>query len=141
MACEITLEQNVSAEDRAILGGGIEQHIESLFPGKNVTDVTLFLRDDAGSIVGGVAGNYGSFGWLYVDALWVSEEIRGQDHGTKLLEKIEAEAAKHGCTNVFLSTFSFQAPEFYKKLGYTVFAELDDFPPGHSRLFLRKVLD
>lgn len=105
-----------------------------------MADVTLFIRDEAGTIVGGVAGNYGSFGWLYVDALWVSEELRASGYGTKLMEMIEAEAARHGCTNVYLNTFSFEAPAFYEKLGYTVFAELKDFPPGHSRLFLRKAL-
>ena len=53
---------------------------------------------------------------------------------------IEGEGARHGSTNVYLNTFSFEAPEFYKKLGYTVFAELEDFPPGHKRMFLRKQL-
>ena len=57
------------------------------------------------------------------------------------MEMIEAEAARHGSINVYLNTFTFEAPEFYKKLGYTVFAELKDFPPGHSRLFLRKTLE
>jgi len=99
------------------------------------------MRDEDGTIVGGVHGNYGSFGWLYVDALWVSEELRGQGHGTRLIAMIEAEAARHGCTNVYLNTFTFEAPAFYEKLGYTIFAELEDFPPGHSRLFLRKTLE
>jgi hypothetical protein len=35
---------------------------------------------------------------------------------------------------------SFQAPDFYRKLGYEEFGRLDDFPPGHSRLFFRKNL-
>ena len=37
-------------------------------------------------------------------------------------------------------TFSFQAPDFYQKLGYTTFAQLENFPPGRSRLFMRKKL-
>ena len=140
MAYQITLEENPSAEDRAVIGNGLAQFGDALFAGTSVTDVAVFVRDDAGAIVGGVLGNYGSFGWLYVDALWVGEELRGQSYGTRLLKMIEAEAARHGCRNVYLNTFSFQAPAFYEKLGYTVFAELEDFPPGHSRLFLRKRL-
>ena len=138
MAFQITLEEKASDEDLRVLGDGIDLYVAGLFSGKQFNNIAFFLRDDAGKIVGGVSGNYGSFGWLYIDALWVSEHLRGQGYGTKLMEMIEAEAARHGSKNVYLNTFSFEAPEFYKKLGYRVFAELEDFPPGHSRLFLRK---
>jgi N-acetylglutamate synthase-like GNAT family acetyltransferase len=140
MTYQITLEEKPSAEDRAIIGNGIAGHDRGKFPDRKITDVTFFVRDEAGAIVGGVAGNYNSFGWLWVDALWVRDDLRGLGYGRRLMEMIEAEAAKHGTTNAFLNTMSFQAPEFYKRLGYTVFAELEDFPPGHSRLFLRKKL-
>lgn len=140
MTYQITLEAKASGEDLAIIRNGIEDFVDGLFPGKRFTNATFFLRDDAGVIVGGVHGNYGSFGWLYVDALWVSEEVRGKGYGTKLMEMIEGEGVRHGCTNVYLNTFSFEAPAFYEKLGYAVFAQLEDFPPGHSRLFLRKAL-
>src|SRR5437016_4804670 len=124
MKYEITFEQKPSDEDRSRIGKGIEQHGITLFPDTKVTDVTFFLRDEAGAIVGGVAGNHGSFGWLYVDALWVADDLRGHGYGKRLMGMIEAEAVRHSCTNVYLNTFSFQAPAFYKKLGYTVFAEL-----------------
>lgn len=53
-----------------------------------------------------------------------------------------AEAIAHdkGCVGVWLDTFSFQAPDFYQKLGYSVFGELKDYPPGYSRFFLQKRL-
>jgi hypothetical protein len=35
---------------------------------------------------------------------------------------------------------SFQAPEFYKKHGYSVWGRLEDFPPGNQRIFLQKPL-
>ena len=136
----ITFEKKASDDDLRILGEGIERHTEELFPGKSRTNVTFLLRDDAGAVVGGVTGNYGSFGWLWIDSLWVRRDLRGSGYGARLMEMIEAEAERRGSRNVYLNTFSFEAPEFYKKLGYTVFAELEDFPPGHSRLFLRKTL-
>ncbi len=140
MTHEITLEENASAEDISRIAEGIDRHVSEMFPGKSVGTITFFVRDEAGEIVGGVSGNYGSFGWLYIDALWVSEHLRGCGYGSKLMQMIEAEGVRRGSRNVYLNTFSFEAPEFYKKLGYTVFAELEDFPPGHSRLFLRKAL-
>ena len=140
MEYTITFETDASDGDLRVLSDGLDAHVESLFPGKSRTYVAFFLRDEADSIVGGVNGNYGTFGWLYVNALWVDESLRGRGFGQELMQRIETEAARNGAKNAFLNTMSFQAPEFYKKLGYRVFAELEDFPGEHSRIFLRKRL-
>jgi GNAT superfamily N-acetyltransferase len=99
----------------------------------------IFLRDEAGAVQGGVLG--ASWGrWLHVEYLYVAESLRGQGYGTLLLEAAEAEARKHGCQGVFLDSFDFQAPEFYKQYGYRVFGQLHDFPPGHTLYYLSKPL-
>lgn len=101
--------------------------------------VRLFLRDEEGAIQGGLSAHlWGS--WMYIEYLWISEALRGQDFGSKLLEMAEAEARAHNCAHVHLDTFSFQAPPFYEKHGYRVFGMLEDYPPGHNRYFLRKDL-
>jgi len=91
------------------------------------------------SIVGGVLGEI-HWDWLYIDLMWVSEELRGCGHGQRLLEAIEDEARRRGAKNAYLDTFSFQAPDFYKKQDYKVFGELKNFPAGHQRYFLTKQL-
>ena len=45
-----------------------------------------------------------------------------------------------GCRYAHLDTFSYQARPFYDRLGYRLFGELENYPPGHSRFFLRKQL-
>ena len=140
MKYEITLEKDASAADLQVLSDGLDAHTDKHFNDKSRTLLAFFVRDEHGRIVGGVNGNYGTFGWLYVNALWVHESLRGSGYGRELMERIEAEAIRHGCKNSFLNTMSFQAPEFYKKLGYKVFGELEDFPGEHSRIFLRKKL-
>lgn len=45
-----------------------------------------------------------------------------------------------GAKNAYLNTFSFQAPEFYKTMGYKEFGRLDNFPTGHTPTFLTKAL-
>lgn len=95
------------------------------------------LKAPDDSIVGGVLGEV-YWGWLFVDLLWVREDLRGQGYGHRLLTLVEDAGRERGAKNAYLDTFSFQAPEFYKRHGYTVFGELEDFPPGHRRYFMRK---
>jgi GNAT superfamily N-acetyltransferase len=79
--------------------------------------------------------------WLYVELFFVSEALRGQGFGTRLLRAAEDEAIARGCRAVWLDTFSFQARGFYERLGYSVFGTLEDYPPGHHRYYLCKRLD
>ena len=97
------------------------------------------LQTAGDEIVGGVLGEL-FWEWFHVDLLWVKEELRGQGYGRQLLAQVEAEARRRGAKHAFLDTFSFQAPEFYKQQGYTVFGELPDFPVGYTRYFFTKQL-
>jgi len=89
--------------------------------------------------LGGLWG-YTSYGWLYVQLLAVDEAVRGQGAGRELLLRAEAEACSRGCHGAWLDTHEFQARGFYERLGYEVFGELTDYPPGFARFFLRKTL-
>ncbi len=100
--------------------------------------LTLALREE-GALIGGLVGQT-FMGWLTVDGLWVAVEHRGRGHATRLMNQAETEARRRGATDSVLDTFSFQAPEFYRKLGYRDFARLDGFPAGHCRHYLTKSL-
>lgn len=101
--------------------------------------VMFCLRDDADALRGGIAG-YLWGGWLHITLLWVHESMRGHGFGAQLLAAVESHALEHGCTDAYLSTFDFQAPEFYRARGYQGFGELLDCPRGHAYHFLRKRL-
>ncbi|BCB02397.1 GNAT family N-acetyltransferase [Bacillus sp. KH172YL63] len=101
--------------------------------------VSFVMRNDGGEIVGGVVGEM-FWHHLHIDFLWVSEEHRNGGYGSKLLQQIEEHAREKGCYLVMLDTLSFQAPEFYKKMGYREFGLLEDFPKGRSRHFMEKRL-
>jgi ribosomal protein S18 acetylase RimI-like enzyme len=68
------------------------------------------------------------------------DEASPRGFGRQLLALAEEEARQRGAEYAYLDTFSFQAPDFYKKQGYEIFGELPDFPPGHQRYFLSKKL-
>ena len=56
------------------------------------------------------------------------------------MQKAEVEGVKRGCTFAYTDTFSWQAPEFYKKLGYVEYGKIKDFPIGNSLTYVYKKL-
>lgn len=103
-------------------------------------NIAIALRDPAtGEAVGGLTARIG-YSRMFVELLYVPEHLRGQRLGEKLMLEAEAVARREGCTGIWLDTFSFQAPGFYKKLGYIEFGTLADYPPGFTRHYLHKNL-
>jgi GNAT superfamily N-acetyltransferase len=100
--------------------------------------LTITMREGR-DIVAGLAGHT-ALGWMFVNWLWVSDEQRRRGLGRALMKKAETEARKRGVRNAYLYTFSFQAPAFYKKLGYKEFGRLKDYPAGHSCHWMTKAL-
>jgi GNAT superfamily N-acetyltransferase len=101
--------------------------------------LVLTVSEATGAVIGGLWGATG-YGWLYTQLLLVPDSLRGQGVGTRLMREAEAEAVKRGCLNAWVDT-QFGARPFYERLGYTVFGELADYPPGFARSFLRKRLN
>jgi len=99
---------------------------------------TVTVRDK-GKIVGGLSAET-YLGWMFVNLLWVSETHRGKGWGRSLMKSAETEARKRGMHHVYLDTFSFQAPGFYRGLGYRQFGRLKKFPAGHDRIWMSKAL-
>ncbi|WP_040948895.1 GNAT family N-acetyltransferase [Gorillibacterium massiliense] len=106
----------------------------------SVGTIEITLLNDEDEVMGGVTATI-SWRKMYVNFLWVHESLRGQDKGSELLAKAEEVAREHKCRYVTLDTFSFQAPGFYKKMGYTVYGVLEDSPyDGATQYFLKKSL-
>ena len=101
------------------------------------TRFAFLSRDGSGTLLAGVMGTL-SWEWLFIEAVWVSDALRGQGIGRTLMEAAEAHAAKSGCHSVWLDTF--QARDFYLSLGYEAFGVLENYPPGQARTFMRKAL-
>jgi GNAT superfamily N-acetyltransferase len=90
-------------------------------------------------IVAGICGNTWG-GTCELRQFWVDESQRKRGLGAKLLEAAEQEARRRGCTQIVLTTFSFQAPAFYEKHDFEVVATIEDHPRGHRNLLMRKRL-
>lgn len=99
----------------------------------------LFARDEAGRLQGGIRGTT-YWSWCFIEILAVAEDCRKRGIGSELLARAETVARERGCIGIYLWTTSYQAPEFYKRNGYTEFGRLPDLPPGHSAHWFMKRL-
>jgi GNAT superfamily N-acetyltransferase len=135
----IRLKLDPDPEDIEELRSRLEEY-NNAHAGKGRYRFLLLTADDyGGRLAAGLCARM-HFSWMFVDSLWVAEKARGRGLGTKLLEQAEQQASQHGCHSVWLDTFSFQAPAFYRKHGHEIFGELPDYPAGHHRYFLSKRL-
>jgi GNAT superfamily N-acetyltransferase len=134
----LSVEQNPTWEDRELVDDGLGAYNAAFLRDNSYDYFGIFVREDAGAISAGLIGHIYA-GWLFVNLLWVHADLRRSGIGRGLLAEAERRGLSFGCHSVWLDTFSFQAPEFYRKLGYREFARLD-YPPDHHRIFLKKPL-
>lgn len=130
---------NLEKPEWSIIGGGVHDYNTEQVGQSNEQNLCFVLQGADQDIIGGVIGST-YWGWFYISLMWVKAEFRGRGYGQRLLNQAEAEAQERGAKYAYLDTFSFQAPDFYRKQGYQVFGELGDFPPGHKRYFMKKQL-
>lgn len=95
-----------------------------------------FVAEVAGLAVGTVAGfTWG--GYCELRQLWVDEGHRGNGVGSRLMASAIEEARNRRCAAIYLATYSFQAPDFYERLGFEPVAVIDDRPVGYSDFIMR----
>ena len=101
--------------------------------------LAVLIRDTDGQVTGGLSG-FTAWGWLFTQMLYIPDTLRGTGLAGNILAKAEEEARARGCRGAWIDTFNPQALRAYLRQGYEVFGELEDFPEGRTRSFLRKNL-
>jgi len=140
MVVEIHVTQGAPAEATARLEALLDAQAAAQghrFGGQK----TVFeARDPAGGFLGGLQARFG-LNWIFVELLAVQPEARGAGIGSRLLAALEAQARDAGMDGIWLDTYAFQAPGFYRRQGFVEFGRIAEYPPGSSRRFLCKRLD
>lgn len=139
MTLRIELSQNPTEEQRKAILEPLIAYNDAQTGGSTSEPFALLVRDEHDAILGGLYGRV-IFQWMYIELLCVPEQGRGQRIGSELMAMAENLAKEKNCLGIWLDTFDFQAPEFYKKLGFSQFGEIVDYPPGHSRHYFQKRL-
>ena len=137
--------EQTETEDRAaveaLFGGIVAYNDSKTGLSAPALPLGLLIRDPQTRVVNGGLWAVSYYDWMFIQFLVLPESLRGQGLGTELIGRAEAVARERGCCGIWLDSFSFQAPGFYEKLGFSRFGVIDQYPEGHSRVFLSKRLD
>lgn len=134
----ISFEPQNEGDARHVIDGLVYHNVaqtrhDSWYP------VRYYLRGEGDTILGGLLAQiWGQ--WLHINILWVDRSARGQGHAREMMKRAEDYARSRNCVGIHLETFSFQARPLYERLGFEVFGQIDDYPPGHTNFFLKKRL-
>jgi GNAT superfamily N-acetyltransferase len=100
--------------------------------------LAIFLRGSSGELIGGLLGwTWG--GTCYIDLLYLPVALRGRREGSQLMATVEAEARARGCERMVVRTHDFQAPNFYRKLGFAPVSDVE-YPQRHRNITFLKLL-
>ncbi len=134
----LSVEDAPAAADMDRLPEALEAFNELHWPGHQPwRPLGVFLRR-GGRLAGGLGGETYA-GWLFIRYLWMEDALRGQGLGSRLIAEAERRALERGCHAAWVDSFTFQAPGFYRALGYAEFGRLP-YPPRGERVFLQKRL-
>lgn len=103
----------------------------------NYTPFSFIAKEDE-NFVGIITGN-SYYKEVHISDLIILDEYRNKHIGSKLVQTVEDYFKDKGFENINLTTYGFQAPEFYKKFGFNIeFIRKDKENPKLDKYYLVK---
>jgi GNAT superfamily N-acetyltransferase len=132
---------DLPADAARVVDAGLGEANQGAAPSiEEVRRLGCFARAAGGAIVGGAVGRtWGEC--CELQQLWVDPAHRRAGTGARLLRLFEQRAFERGCRTFYLDTFSFQAPAFYRRLGYAPVLEIAGFTPDIVRYTMMRHVD
>jgi ribosomal protein S18 acetylase RimI-like enzyme len=124
----LSVHDDVPEREGAIVDAGLGAENDAAAPLHEVRRLSCFARLGDAVIGGAIGRTWGEC--CELQQLWVAPAHRRRNVASRLVRAFEARAQVRGCRRFYLETFSFQAPELYRRLGYRVGHELRGFPGG-----------
>ena len=137
------IEREITEEELSQMNAGFEQHArEHGNPSVPTRRFTIAVMEDD-TFIGCASGlTNNSRHWLYLTDLFIEKEHRGKGLGAKVLHQLEQRVKETGVKAVWTWTAGYEAPGFYKRQGYTIFVEMENwYVSGHARVGLWKHLE
>ena len=115
------------------------QYAESNGVDLNYEDFIFAAEDETGKLVGVITGR-AYYEEVQIGDLIIDASVRRNGLGSRLVEHVEKEYSGKGYKILTLTTHGFQAPEFYRKLGFELEFVRENKDPKLSKYFFRKAL-
>ncbi len=141
------VERDMTAAELKRMSAGFDEHTVENGVEIQSSKRIGFVALDGENFIGcasGLAYKNGSeySGWFYLTDLFVEKAYRLQGLGSRLLKALEEKIRHYGINKIWTWTAGYEGPEFYKRQGYKVFAEMENwYSGGHSRIGVRKEID
>jgi len=139
-ACDLIVTDAPDARARAAVGEGLAACNDEQTGIRDGRDLGVLVQDTrSGEVIGGIIGRT-SLGLLFIDLVYLPAALRRHRLGSRILQLAEEEGRARGCVSAMLYTISFQAPDFYARLGWREFGRIPCKPDGTARIFFTKAL-
>ncbi|MBX2849355.1 MAG: GNAT family N-acetyltransferase [Acidiferrobacterales bacterium] len=135
----IEISSNATSEEIELVGNELDNFNAQSSSIAEVKALQVIAKANEFEVVGGAIGRtWGECCELL--KIWVTPESRSKGIGNLIMDAFESEAKKRGCKLVYLDTFSFQAPRFYKLRGYREMLRTSGFTNNAEKLHFQKSL-
>ncbi len=115
---KIEYQKNLDKELYEVIDNGFNQYA---LKNEVVCDYQsfAFVAKEEDKLLGVITGN-AYYQEVHIRDLIVMDEFRHQHIGTQLVQTVEKYFKNKGYKNINLTTYAFQAPDFYQKCGFEV---------------------
>lgn len=139
---KIQLVKSPSSSQLDLIYDGLDsfnhKHLPAITKQAVLITVENLSDDNWDENLGGLHGEIIGSAYI-VKYFWLHQKIRGQGFGSEIISKFSEEARKNSASGIFLETYSFQAPNFYQKLGFKETGRFTNFlQPGIDKIFMEK---
>lgn len=135
----MTNEFRIIESPSAAVLGELSKRLSEAGQALGPDEFETFLFADGDPLLAGCAGEI-AFRSAHVSQLWVSDELRGQGVGSRLLHAAEAHARRKACDRIHLETRSEGARRLYERLGFRVFGTLENYAGDQALYYLEKAI-
>lgn len=141
MKCTIELVDTVPETLQHKMDEGFQEYESQYGIACRFKQFSLILKTESEEVIG-ILNAFTAFAEIYIDDLWIEQAHRKKGYGRKLVQALEDRFKGEGFNNINLVTSAFQAPEFYKKCGFTVeFVRENKVNPQFTKTFFVKFFD
>lgn len=136
----IEVRQQCLTEDlKKLIYEGFSRHAISMIGHDEKFDPVAFIADDQECFAGAIVVEL-FWGALHVKYIYVDDGYRGKRVGAQLMEYALKYGRDKECPFAFVETMSFQALDFYQKMGFELEFTRSGYKHGTSFHYLRKLL-